>query len=68
MPHLENKLEWCISKAKKEGVKHRGLKEVNPDDGKAQKHIGKANNNLKAAVYLLKGNFPRVLIFFLLAI
>ena len=58
MGHLENKLEWCIRKAKKEGKEHRGLKEIEPDMKKAQKHIEKANHNLKAMLYLLKGNFP----------
>ena len=58
MGHLENKLEWCIRKAKKEGEKHRGLKEVEPDEEKANKHIEKANHNLKAMVYLIEGNFP----------
>jgi len=57
MAHLENKLEWCLNKAKKEGDKHRGLKEVQPDIAKANKHIDKANRNLKAMVYLVKGNF-----------
>jgi uncharacterized protein (UPF0332 family) len=58
MGHLENKLEWCIRKAEKEGEKHRGLKEVDPDEEKASKHIEKANHNLKAMLYLVKGNFP----------
>ncbi len=58
MGHLENKLEWCIRKAKKEGEKHRGLKEIAPDEEKADKHIEKANHNLKAMIYLIEGNFP----------
>lgn len=58
MGHLENKMEWCLNKAKKEGEKHRGLKEVNPNIEKADKHIEKANHNFKAMVYLIKGNFP----------
>jgi len=57
MPRIENKVKWCVNKAKKEGSKHRGLKEVEPDDGKARKHMDKANHNLKAAIYLVKGNF-----------
>ena len=52
MAHIENKLEWCISKAKKEGAKHRGLKEVKPDMENANKHMQKASHNLKAVVYL----------------
>lgn len=58
MGHLENKIRWCINKAKKEGDKHRGLKEVEPDMKKASKHIDKANHNLSAMLYLIKGNFP----------
>src|SRR3989344_8428437 len=58
MGHLENKIEWCLNKAKKEGSKHRGLKKVSPDDEKANKHIEKANHNLKAMLYMIKGNFP----------
>ena len=58
MGHLENKLEWCIKKAKKEGKDHRGLLEIKPDIEKANKHIEKANHNLRAMLYLIKGNFP----------
>jgi len=58
MGHLENKLEWCTRKAEKEGKEHRGLKEVYPDEKKADKHIEKANHNLKAMIYLIGGNFP----------
>ena len=57
MGHLENKLEWCIKKGK-EGKKHRGLKEIDPDAEKSNKHIEKANHNFKAMIYLIKGNFP----------
>lgn len=57
MGHLENKLEWCIKKGK-ESKKHSGLKEINPDIEKSNKHIEKANHNFKAMIYLIKGNFP----------
>ena len=57
MGHLENKIEWCLNKAKKEGSKHRGLKEVSLDDEKSNKHIEKANHNLKAMLYMIEGNF-----------
>jgi len=57
MVHIENKLEWCLRKAKKEGEKHRGLKEVKPDMEKSNKHIAKADHNLKAMLYLIKGDF-----------
>lgn len=58
MGHLENKLEWCIKKAKKEGKEHRGLKESKPDEDKANMHIAKAEHNRKAMNYLIEGNFP----------
>src|SRR3990167_5163906 len=58
MAHLENKLEWCLNKAKKEGEKHRGLKEVSPNKEKADKHIKKEEHNFKAMLHLIKGNFP----------
>ena len=28
---MENKVEWCLNKAKKEGTMHRGLVKTNPD-------------------------------------
>lgn len=58
MGHLENKLEWCIKKAKNEDKKHRGLKEVKPNTEKSERHINKANHNLKVMLYLIKGDFP----------
>lgn len=57
MAHLENKLEWCINKAKKEGEKHRGIKEIEPDSIRAEKHIAKAEHNLNVMIYLLRENF-----------
>ena len=54
---IENKLRWCIKKAEKEGVKHRGLKKVEPDIEKANSHISKAQHNLKVMIYLIEGNF-----------
>ena len=57
MGHLENKLEWCLRKAKKEGEKHRGLKEVKPDEEKANKHIAKAEHNFKAITHFKKTGY-----------
>ena len=57
MGHLENKIEWCLNKARKEGKKHRGLKEVVADKIKADNHIKKAEHNFKAMLYLIKGGF-----------
>ena len=58
MGHLENKLEWCLKKAQKEGRKHRSLREISADPEKAEKHLEKADHNFKAVIYLIKGNFP----------
>lgn len=57
MAQVEDKLKWCINKAKKEDIRHRGLKEITPDEEKASRHIMKAEHNLKAMIYLIKGNF-----------
>lgn len=60
MGHEENKLEWCLKKAKKEieeGKKHRGLIKVNIDLDEIKKHIVKAEHNLKAIIYFNKGGF-----------
>ena len=56
MGHLRNKLEWCLNKAKKESKTHHGLKEINPNTRKANEHIEKANHNLKAMIYLIRGD------------
>ena len=60
MVHSENKVEWCLRKAKKEakeGKKHRGLVKINPDIEEARAHIEKAEHNLKAIGYFNKGGF-----------
>jgi|SRR3989344_6418726 len=57
MAHLQNKLKWCIDKAKKEGIKHRGLKEIKPDIERSNKHIEKAIHNFEAMKYMIEGNF-----------
>jgi len=55
MGHAENKLKWCMDKAKKEGAKHRGLRVIAPEGAKAKEHLAKADHNLKAMIYLIKG-------------
>lgn len=47
MTHAENKLNWCLRKAEREGQKHRGLKEITPDLHNADDHIKKAEHNLE---------------------
>ena len=60
MSQAENKVKWCLNKAKRElekGTKHRGLKEVKPDLDEAKKHIKKAEHNFKAITTLEKSGF-----------
>lgn len=56
MSHAENKLDWCLKKAEKEGLKHRGIRKNNPNILESNKHIKKAEHNLKTMIYLIKGN------------
>ena len=60
MSHAKNKVEWCLSKAKKElqdGKQHRGLVRVDADFDKAREHLAKAEHNLKVTLHLQKGGF-----------
>lgn len=57
MGHTQNKVEWCLGKASKEGGKHRGLKLIAPDSNTAQAHLKKAEHNLDVMDYLVKGGF-----------
>lgn len=60
MSHAENKLNWCLKKAKKElaeNGKHRGLIEISPDKELAYQHIEKAEHNLTAIDYFATGGF-----------
>lgn len=59
MTHAENKVEWCLKKAEKDlgdGL-HRGLIKVNPSVVLAQKHLEKAEHNLKAAQFFNDNNY-----------
>lgn len=60
MPQTENKLKWCLNKAKKELAetnKHRGLLQLTPNTELAYQHVTKAEHNLKAINYFAKGGF-----------
>ena len=60
MSHAENKVQWCLAKAKKElqeGNKHRGLTQISPNLIQAKEHLLKAEHNLKATLYLQKGGY-----------
>lgn len=60
MSHAKNKVDWCLKKAGKElkeGHKHRGLVQIEPDNEKAREHIAKAQHNLQATLYLNSGGY-----------
>lgn len=57
MTHAGNKLDWCLRKASKEGLRHRGLRKILPDLHKADDHIKKALHNTAAMEHLMKGRF-----------
>lgn len=51
MPHIKNKINWCLKKAEKElqkSDKHRGLIRIKPNLEIARTHLKKAEHNLKA--------------------
>ena len=63
MGHVDNKLEWCIKKATKEGKDHRGINVLTDSNEtqqnlRASEHIAKAEHNLKAMIHNMKGGFP----------
>ncbi len=69
MSQASNMIKWCLNKAKKEvedckkqglRIQHRGLLKSSPNTKKAMKHLNKAEHNLNAIIYLLKGNFEDV--------
>jgi uncharacterized protein (UPF0332 family) len=57
MGQVENKLRWCLKKAEKDGNEHRGLKKIQPDIIKANKHVEKAIHNLSTMQYLMRGGY-----------
>ena len=60
MSQIDNKVKWCLNKAKKElgeGTKHRGLVKINPDIEGAKSHILKAEHNFKAVISFDKTGF-----------
>jgi len=63
MSHAKNKVEWCLTKAKKEldkEGKHRGLVKSSPNIEEARKHISKAEHYFKATDYLKRGNYSDI--------
>lgn len=60
MSQAENKIKWCLNKAKKEigeGKTHRGLIEISPDIEEAKNHLKKAEHNFKAVISFAKTGF-----------
>lgn len=69
MSQDSNMVKWCLNKAKKEAedcrkkglrIQHRGLLKAAPNPEKAMKHLKKAEHDLNAIIYLLKGDFEDV--------
>jgi uncharacterized protein (UPF0332 family) len=58
MSQIENKVEWCLNKAKNEGIMHRGLKKIEPNKADAIKHIKKAEHNFNAILDFKKIGYP----------
>jgi len=44
MTHTERKLKWCLNKAEKEGIKHRGLRGINSDAMMSDKQESRAQS------------------------
>ena len=60
MPHSENKIDWCLKKAKKElerGDRHRGLIKIDPEKKLIEAHIKKAEHNLYAIADFKKSGY-----------
>jgi len=60
MSQASNKVKWCLNKAKRELLEsdlHRGLVELEENIGLAERHITKAEHNLKAAIEFDKAGF-----------
>lgn len=60
MAQTENKVEWCLEKARRElaeGGSHRGLVRTDHDKAKARKHLDKAQHNLNAALFFEKNGY-----------
>lgn len=69
MSQTSKQIDWCLKKAQKEikeceklgkSKKHRGLLKIQPNEELAKKHLQKAEHNLSAINYLLKGNYPDI--------
>ncbi len=54
MTQAEKKVQWCLNKAEKEGKKHKGLRKVPLNEAEVQKHLAKAQRNLRLIDDLLK--------------
>ncbi|MBI2548950.1 HEPN domain-containing protein [Candidatus Woesearchaeota archaeon] len=60
MSQASNKVKWCLHKAKGElesSLSHRGLVQVKENRDLAEKHLRKAEHNLKAALCFRKEGF-----------
>jgi len=55
MGRIEDTFNWCLKQGEKDD--HKGLKRVKPDEGEVERHIKKAQHNLKAIDHNIKGGF-----------
>ena len=56
---LEKQLDWCLRKGEHEGLKHKGLRQVLPDQSLGKAHLAKAVRNLEAISYFRQGQSLR---------
>ncbi|MBI4139508.1 HEPN domain-containing protein [Candidatus Woesearchaeota archaeon] len=54
MTFSENKIQWCLRKAEKEGRKHRGLRKISSNKEIAEEHITKAEHNFNVMFLLIR--------------
>src|SRR3989344_8346261 len=54
MMQTDKKIQWCLSKAQKEGEKHKGLRKVTPNQNNVRAHLEKSRRNLILVDHLLR--------------
>lgn len=57
MSKLNEKLSKCLKEGERRGIRHKGLKEIKPDNGLALAHLDKALHNFKAITSFAKIGF-----------
>ena len=57
MPKLNEKLNKCLKEGEKGGIRHKGLKKIDPDKDLALNHLKKARHNFTAITEFAKIGF-----------